>query len=179
MKPIVIALVGNPNCGKTTLFNRLTGKQQEVGNWSGVTVEKKKGYFSVEDQVIEVIDLPGCYHYSSNNTENAIDERITHQYLASREAALIINIVDATNLERHLYLTVQLLEQDTPVIVVLNMMDAASKQNISIDNTILAKQLGCPVIPIIAVKGVGIIDLKQAILHYCKPPSTEIKTLKL
>ncbi len=163
--PVVAALVGNPNIGKTTLFNRLTGKQQEVGNWCGVTVEQKRGYFKFDDQLIEVVDLPGCYNCFST-VESAIDERITHDYLSAKEANLIVNVVDATNLERHLYLTLQLLERKLPVIVALNMMDAAKKQGITINIETLAKRLGCPVIPLVAIKGQGLQVLKAAICEY-------------
>lgn len=162
----VVALVGNPNIGKTTLFNRLTGKQHEVGNWCGVTVEQKRGCFKKEGaSLIEVVDLPGCYNCFST-VESAIDERITHDYLSSKEAELIINVVDATNLERHLYLTLQLLERGLPTIVALNMMDVAKKQGIKINIEMLAKRLGCPVISLVALNGQGIQDLKEAIYHY-------------
>jgi ferrous iron transport protein B len=162
VKPLIVALVGNPNCGKTTLFNGLTGKQQAVGNWCGVTVEKKKGFFSKENIRVEVIDLPGCYQYTAD-LESALDERITYEYLASGEADLIVNVVDATHLERHLYLTLQLLEHNTPVIIALNMMDAAHKQNINIDVAALTKRMGCPVVPLTAIKKQGIEELKQKI----------------
>ncbi len=175
MKPLVVALVGNPNCGKTTLFNNLTGKQQEVGNWCGVTVEKKKGFFSKKNIRIEVIDLPGCYYYAPA-LESALDERITYEYLSSNEADLIINVVDATNLERHLYLTLQLLERGIPVIVALNMMDAARSQNIDIDTATLAKQLGRPVVPLAAVKKQGIEELKQKIYQHRVALKTESDT---
>lgn len=163
--PVVVALVGNPNIGKTTLFNRLTGKQQEVGNWCGVTVEQKRGCFKQADQLIEVVDLPGCYNCFST-VESAIDERITHDYLSAEEANLIVNVVDATNLERHLYLTLQLLERKLPVIVAVNMMDSAKKQGITINIETLAKHLGCPVIPLVAINGQGLQDLKTAIRQY-------------
>lgn len=162
MKPLTVALVGNPNCGKTTLFNSLTGKQQEVGNWCGVTVEKKKGSFSKKNVQIEVVDLPGCYQYTSF-LENALDERITGEYLLSGEADLIVNVVDATHLERHLYLTLQLLERNLPVIVALNMMDTAHNRKINIDVVALTKRLGCPVVPLTAIKKQGIEELKRKI----------------
>jgi len=165
MNAVVVALLGNPNCGKTTLFNHLTGKQQEVGNWCGVTVEKKRGWFIRENISVEVMDLPGCYHYSAT-VESALDEQITHQYLASNQAELIINVVDASNLERHLYLTLQLLEKGIPVIVALNMMDEAEQRGIVVDTTSLAKRLGCPVVPMVAKKSQGIEVLQELILQF-------------
>lgn len=165
MHSVVVALIGNPNCGKTTLFNGLTGRRQRVGNWSGVTVEEKRGQYTEGCVQVEVVDLPGCYSVVST-PETAMDERITHQYLLSNEADLFINVVDATNLERHLYLTLQLLERGVPVIVALNMMDSADKQEITIDVQTLAKQLGCPVVPLVAVKEQGIAALKKIILHH-------------
>src|SRR5689334_13618182 len=126
MKPRIIALVGNPSCGKTTLFNGLTGGQQCVGNWSGVTVEKKRGYFQEQNTLIEVIDLPGCYQWISDTREKlstqdkAMDEHITYEYLLSGKIDIVINVVDATHLKRHLYLTLQLLEYGFSVIVALN-----------------------------------------------------------
>ncbi len=162
MKLWTVVLVGNPNGGKSTLFNALTGSHQEVGNWCGVTVEKKRGWFQIGDGSVEVLDLPGCYHISPD-PESPIDEQITAQYLESNEADLLVNVVDATNLERHLFLTLQLLEKGKPVIVALNMMDAAKKQNIHIDVQALAKRLGCPVVAMIAVQGQGIKVIKEMI----------------
>ncbi len=169
MKPthLRVALIGNPNSGKSTLFNALTGKHQEIGNWCGVTVEKMRGWYTSGEETVEVIDLPGCYQYLATE-DSAADERITAGYLASNEADLIVNVVEATNLERHLYLTLQLLEQGFPVIVALNMMDTAAKEGIDIQVDALAKRLGCPVIPMTAAKKRGIIELQTAILAYAK-----------
>ena len=124
-----IALAGNPNCGKSALFNAFTGIRQTTGNWPGVTVERKEGHFSLDGQAIRVIDLPGIYSLDAAS----LDERVTSDYLLSREADVIINVVDASNLERNLYLTVQMLEMNVPVIVALNMKDVARKQGIRID----------------------------------------------
>ncbi len=165
-----IALVGNPNCGKTTLFNCLTGKQAEVGNWSGVTVEQTQGGFTQAGIHVQVVDLPGCYQYSFSAT-NAIDEQITAEYLASKKADLIINVIDATTLKRHLYLTLQLLERGLPVVIALNMMDAAAAQGIKIDLAILAKDLGCPIIALAALKGEGVVELKAEIIRIQNDPS--------
>jgi ferrous iron transport protein B len=175
MKSLIIALVGNPNCGKTTLFNGLTGKRQWVGNWPGVTVEKKQGQYFEGDVPIEVVDLPGCYN-ASVSTENPLDERITQEYLLCHQAELIVNIVDATHLERHLYLTLQLLEKGLPVIVALNMMDAAQDQKIYIDAKALSNRLGCPVVPLVAIKEQGITELKKMILQYSASPILTSKT---
>lgn len=171
MKSLKVALIGNPNSGKTTLFNALTGKHQEVGNWCGVTVDKKWGRFQSSETGVEVVDLPGCYHISPA-TQRAIDEQITTEYLASSKVDCIINVVDATHLERHLYLTLQLLEQGFPVIVALNMMDIAEKQNIHIDVAVFSQMLGCPIIPLAAAKNQGISTLKQAVLEYPSSSST-------
>ncbi|WP_419419554.1 Fe(2+) transporter permease subunit FeoB [Legionella sp. D16C41] len=157
-----ILLVGNPNCGKTTLFNALTDDNQKVGNWPGVTVEKKTGLFQVNDEKIEVTDLPGIYSLNSSVTASQ-DEQITAQAILSMPADIIINIIDACHLERHLYLTSQLLELGKPVIIALNMVDIAKQRGISIDLSVLAEQLNCPVVAIQAHKKIGMAALQQAI----------------
>jgi ferrous iron transport protein B len=162
----VIALAGNPNCGKTTLFNALTGARQRVGNWPGVTVEKKCGSFSVDQKVMEAVDLPGIYSLTQTSATAALDERIACDYLLASHANIVLNVVDASNLERHLYLTMQLLEMGAPVIVVLNMMDVARQRKIKIDVDALTAQLGCPVVCVEANSGEGIYELKQAIARY-------------
>jgi ferrous iron transport protein B len=164
MTASVIALVGNPNCGKTTLFNALTGARQRVGNWPGVTVEKKTGQFEHAGQSIEVVDLPGTYTLGSPELDGALDERIAQAFLAAGTARLIVNIVDASNLERNLYLTVQLLEMHLPVVVALNMMDVASDRRMRIDAERLAHRLGCLVVPIVASRKRGIETLKDAVV---------------
>ena len=146
-----IALAGNPNCGKTTLFNALTGSHYTVGNWSGVTVEKKEGYCSD----MNIIDLPGIYSLSTGNCE----EVIARDYLINERPDLILNIVDATNLERNLYLTLQLVNTNIPVVIALNMTDVLVKNGISIDIEKLKKRLGIPVVAISALKGIGIEKL--------------------
>jgi ferrous iron transport protein B len=173
----IIGIVGNPNCGKTTLFNVLTGSKQYVGNWAGVTVEKKTGEYTFENQHIECVDLPGTYSLESSDDNVSLDEKIARDYVASREADLIINIVDASNIERNLYLTAQLIEMRVPMLVVLNMMDAVKRRGIKIDLELLAKQFGCPVVAISAATKQGIPALKtfinQAVIS--KPiPKTEI-----
>ncbi len=142
------ALVGNPNCGKTTLFNALTGSTAHVGNWPGVTVDKKEGYCNIGEEKVAIIDLPGIYSLSPYTPE----EVISRNYILDEKPFGIINIVDATNLERNLYLTTQLLETDVPVIVALNMMDEVERVGDSIDEVALEEALGVPVVKISALK---------------------------
>lgn len=161
-----VALVGNPNGGKTTLFNALTGARQRVGNWPGVTVERKSGFFVDSANTVEVIDLPGIYSLNLASETSAIDERIACDFILNRKADVVVNIVDASNLERHLYLTIQLLEMGVPVILALNMMDVARSRQISVNLQKLTTQLGCPVISLEANKGYGVKELKQAIIQF-------------
>ena len=163
MKTCTIGLIGNPNAGKTTLFNQLTGARQRVGNWAGVTVERKEGSFNTAQQQVRLIDLPGTYSLTTLAQQSSLDEQIACHYILSNDADLLINVVDASNLERNLYLTVQLLELGVPCIVALNMLDIAENQRISIDTQALAKRLGCPVIPLVSTRAQGIDALKQAI----------------
>lgn len=148
---VTIALAGNPNSGKTTLFNNLTGQSQYVGNWPGVTVEKKEGKLR-SNKEIHIIDLPGIYSLSPYTPE----EIVSRDYLLHQSPGVILNLVDATNLERNLYLTTQLLEIGVPVVVALNMMDIVKKRGDSVDSAALAKNLGCPVMEISALKGEGL-----------------------
>ncbi len=155
-----IAIAGNPNCGKSALFNYLTGIRQTTGNWPGVTVERKQGKFNLsEKQPVTLIDLPGIYSLDALS----LDEQVTRQYLLSREADVVINVLDASNMERNLYLTVQLLEMGVPVVLALNMMDIAHKRGISIDLEMLSNKLGCPVVSIVAVNGKGVNELKSTL----------------
>ena len=158
-----VGVVGNPNCGKTTLFNVLTGSRQHVGNWPGVTVEKKTGEYTFAGKLIELVDLPGTYSLEAADDQVSLDEKVARDYVASKDADLIINIVDASNIERNLYLTSQLIEMRVPMILVLNMMDAVKRRGIKIDCDFLAGQLGCPVIPITASTKEGIHSLKTQI----------------
>lgn len=157
--PTTLALVGNPNCGKTTLFNALTGMRQTVGNWPGVTVDRLEGRMKTGDVEHTVVDLPGIYSFSALS----IDETIAREYILNERPAVVVNIVDATNLERHLYLTAQLLEMKVPVVVALNMMDVARQRKLRIEVEHLARHLDCPVVPVVASKGRGIDDLRAAI----------------
>ena len=137
-----VGVVGNPNCGKTTLFNALTGARQHDGNWPGVTVEKKTGEYSFDHKLIELVDLPGTYSLEAADDQVSLDEKVARDFVASQQADLIINIVDASNLERNLYLTSQLIEMRVPMILVLNMMDAVKQRGIKIDADFLARFLG-------------------------------------
>ncbi|WP_422447989.1 Fe(2+) transporter permease subunit FeoB [Endozoicomonas sp. ALB091] len=163
MKKHVVAIVGNPNCGKTTLFNALTGARQRVGNWPGVTVEKRSGFYTFADNAIEVVDLPGTYCLDVVDSDVSLDEKVARDYILKREADLIINILDASNIERNLYLTTQLLDMGAPVIVVLNMMDVAREKGMDIDIDKLAEELGCPVLSLVASKSGNIKAFLQNI----------------
>jgi len=156
-----IALIGNPNCGKTTLFNVLTGSNQKVGNWPGVTVEKKFGYFTLENESIELVDLPGIY--SLEQDYSGIDEKIAQDYLEQSDINLIINIIDATNIERSLVLSQQLMDSGIPMLLVMNMLDVAEQQGIAVSTNTLANKLQLPVIEMIASKKQGIDELRNAL----------------
>mgnify|MGYP000950714392 CR=1 FL=1 len=188
MKNITIGLIGNPNSGKTTLFNQLTGARQRVGNWAGVTVERKEGNFTTTDSVVRLVDLPGTYSLTTISSQTSLDEQIACHYILSGEPDMLINVVDAANLERNLYLTLQLLELGIPCIVALNMLDIAEKQGIRIDMDALSARLGCPVVPLVSTRGRGIPALKLAIdrhpgnravepVHYAKPLLREAESL--
>ena len=154
---ITIALAGNPNCGKTTLFNKLTGANQRVGNWPGVTIDKKTG--KVRGHDIEVVDLPGIYSLSPYSPE----EIVSRNFLLKESPDAVINIVDATNLERNLFLTLQVIDVGVPTVIALNMMDQVEKFGDKIDVEKLSRDLGCAVVPISAIKGEGIQDLIAAV----------------
>jgi ferrous iron transport protein B len=164
MKEITIALAGNPNCGKTTLFNALTGSRQRVGNWPGVTVEHLEGECRHNDVKIRVVDLPGIYSFSAYS----VDEKVSREYILKEKPDVVVNILDATNLERNLYLTTQLLEMRVPVVVALNMMDMAKQRKIQIELEHLEKYLGCPVVPLVASRREGLDRLKETILSVAR-----------
>lgn len=151
------ALAGNPNSGKTTLFNGLTGSTAHVGNWPGVTVDKRDGLYKKCAEPISIIDLPGIYSLSPYTPE----EVIARNYILDEKPDCVINIIDATNLERNLYLTTQIMEIDVPVVIALNMMDAVVKQGDAIDEKALEKKLGVPVVAISALKGEGLAELME------------------
>ena len=165
-KLLTIAIAGNPNCGKTALFNALTGARQRVGNWPGVTVEKKEGYFELGDRQIRLVDLPGTYALFAN----AEDERAAVDYLLSREASLIINIVDATNLERNLFLTSQLADMKIPMVIAVNMMDIAENRGIQLDLDELSDFYGVPCIPLSAVSEKSVTNFISQMGHVLASP---------
>ncbi len=164
---IRIALAGNPNCGKTTLFNALTGSNQFVGNWPGVTVEKKEGKLKKHDDVI-ITDLPGIYSLSPYTLE----EVVARNYLIGERPDAILNIIDGTNLERNLYLTTQLTELGIPVVVAINMMDIVKKNGDKINTEELSRQLGCKIVEISALKGTGVMEAAEAAIDAAKNSKT-------
>ena len=155
-----IALAGNPNSGKTTLFNALTGSNQFVGNWPGVTVEKKEGKLKKHNGVT-ITDLPGIYSLSPYTLE----EVVARNYLIGERPDAILNIVDGTNLERNLYLTTQLTELGIPVVIAINMMDVVKKNGDKINIEELSRVLGCKIVEISALKGTGIMDAAEAAIE--------------
>ncbi len=159
---ITVAFVGNPNCGKTTLFNALTGASLKTANWPGVTVEGKEGFYNFDGHLMELIDLPGTYSLTSYTME----EEVTRSLVFSNEADVIVDVVDASCLERSLYLTLELLALKKPVVVALNMMDIVEKRGIEIDLHRLSETLGAPVIPISARKRQGLKPLMHAVYHH-------------
>ena len=158
-KPPVIALLGNPNSGKTTLFNNLTGSHQYVGNWPGVTVEKKEGECRFEGQKASIVDLPGVYSLTAYSP----DEVVARNFILDGDPDIVVNIVDGSSLERHLYLTLQLLEMGAPVVMALNMMDVVASLKHEIDIKELEEQLGIKVVPMAASKNEGTLDIKRII----------------
>lgn len=161
----VIAVVGNPNSGKTTLFNTLTGARQRVGNWPGVTVEKKTGDYACKGRRVEVVDLPGLYALDVREESAAMDEKIARDFILSGKADLVVAVVDAANLERNLYLVVQLLEMRVPLVVLLNMMDIVEERGFEIDAAKISERLGVPVIPVVATESQGIERLKPVLIR--------------
>ena len=160
-KQLVIALAGNPNSGKTTIFNELTGSHQHVGNYPGVTVEKKEGVYFYNGEKINIVDLPGTYSLSAYSLE----EQAARDFIAKEKPDAIVHIVDASNLERNLYLCVQLMEMGINLVVALNMMDMAKNRGIEIDTEKLSSLLSVPVIETVGRKGIGLDKSYQK-----KPP---------
>ena len=171
---IRFALAGNPNCGKTTLFNNLTGSTAHVGNWPGVTVDKREGTYKKCSEPIAIIDLPGIYSLSPYTPE----EVIARNYILDEKPDCVINIIDATNLERNLYLTTQIMEIDVPVIIALNMMDAVEKAGDSIDAKELEKRLKLPVVAISALKGIGVSELMERAYETAKSERKGVTVLE-
>ncbi len=158
-REITIALAGNPNSGKTTVFNNLTGARQHVGNWPGVTVEKKEGFCTYQKHRIRVVDLPGVYSL----TAYSLDEIIARDFVVDEKPDVVVDVVDASNLERNLYLTVQLLEMRAKLVVALNMMDVAESRGYKIDVIALSSLLGAPVVPMVAASNRGTTELLETI----------------
>ena len=166
MSEHVFAIVGNPNCGKTTVYNALTGARQRVGNWSGVTVERRSGHYHHQGLDVEVVDLPGTYCLDVVDDQVSMDERIARDFIIERKARLVLNVIDAANIERNLYLTTQLLDMGLPVVVVLNMMDVAADKGMVIDPKALSSALDCPVLTMVASKNEGLTELKDQLNAY-------------
>jgi len=162
-RAFTVAVAGQPNCGKSTLFNTLTGARQFVANYPGVTVEKRIGLFAHKGDRITLVDLPGTYSLTSYSLE----ERVARDFLLDESPDLVLNIVDASNLERNLYLTFQLLEMEFSLVVALNMMDIANGRGIDVDPSRLSDELQVPVIPTIGNRGKGKRDLREAIWAAC------------
>jgi small GTP-binding protein len=160
-KQIVVALAGNPNSGKTTVFNNLTGARQHVGNWPGVTVEKKEGSCNFNRRNIKVVDLPGVYSLTAYSP----DEIVARNFIIEEKPDVVVDIVDASNLERNLYLAVQIMEMEVPLILALNMMDEAEAKRYKIDVEIISKEMGMPVVPMIANRNKGTLDLLAKIVE--------------
>lgn len=158
-KKLIIALAGNPNSGKSTVFNALTGAHQHVGNWPGKTTEKKEGTCKHGDFDVQVVDLPGTYSL----TAYSLEEIIARDYIIEEKPDAVIDVVDAANLERNLYLAIQILELNIPLVIALNMSDIADSRGLKIDTEMLAKGLkNTPVVPTVANKGKGIHELIHA-----------------
>jgi len=169
------ALVGNPNCGKTTLFNEITGSTQYVGNWPGVTIEKKEGKARKIQEDVKIIDLPGIYSLSPYSME----EIVARDYIVDEKPDVVINIVDATNIERNLYLSTQIMELGIPVVIALNMMDAVEARGDKIDVKLLEKNVGVPIVPIVASKGRGVKELMEKAIEIGNKINTKESNQKL
>ncbi len=167
---IKVALAGNPNVGKSVIFNALTGARQKVGNWPGVTVEKKEGICEYKGIKMQIVDLPGIYSL----TATSIDEKIARDYILNEKPDVVVNIVDASNIERNLYLTLQLIEMEANLVIALNKMDLAKSRGYKIDSRKLSIELGVPVVPMVAIRGEGIEELKKAIVFAAKNPKKPI-----
>lgn len=159
MAEITIALAGNPNVGKSTVFNALTGMRQHVGNWPGKTVERKEGQLTLGGRTITVVDLPGTYSLAARSPE----EQIARDFIVCERPDAVVNVLDAANLERNLYLTAQLLETGARLLLVLNMTDVATARGLILNPKALAAELGTPVIIMAASKGQGLAELKAAL----------------
>lgn len=168
-KQFTLALAGNPNCGKSTVFNALTGAHQHVGNWPGKTVEKKEGLCRYEDHEILVVDLPGTYSLSAYSLE----EVIARDYIIEEKPDVVVDVLDAANLERNLYLAVQILELGVPLVIALNMSDIADSRDLRIDMKMLSQGLkGTPIVSTTANKGKGLDELLQSAIRVAEARKT-------
>ena len=174
-RDVIVALTGNPNSGKTTVFNNLTGARQHVGNWPGVTVEKKEGFRTYAEYNIKVVDLPGVYSL----TAYSLDEIVARTFIVDEKPDLVIDVVDASNLERNLYLTVQLLEMGIPLVIALNMMDDADCRGYEINVAQLSKLLDTPVVPMIASCNTGTEELLREIVFVIENPHHQREALQI
>lgn len=156
MADLMIALAGNPNVGKSTVFNALTGMRQHVGNWPGKTVERKEGQLTLGEQTITIVDLPGTYSLNARSLE----EQIARDFIIHEHPNAVVNVLDVTNLERNLYLTAQLIEMEVPLVLVLNMLDMAAGRGLKLNPHALSSELGAPVVTMTASKGEGFPELK-------------------
>ncbi|HMP73167.1 MAG TPA: FeoB small GTPase domain-containing protein, partial [Kiritimatiellia bacterium] len=168
-----VALLGNPNTGKTTWFNRLTGLRQRTGNFPGVTVEKKTGHFDLPCHTVELLDLPGTYSLSARSPDEAVVVETLHgRFRDLPPPHAILCIADATNLQRHLFLVLQLIDHGLPLVLVLNMWDDAQRRGITLDPAHLSARLGCPVIPAVGTTGQGLPEIKAALARLADHPAT-------
>ncbi len=165
-REILVGLIGNPNVGKSSVFNRLTGAKQRIGNWPGKTVEKKEGWFRHRGFSVHVVDLPGVYSLSAIS----IDEAIARDFIVEEKPDVVVDIVDASNLERNLYLVLQLIELEANLVIALNKIDLAQSMGFEVDHEALSRELSIPVVPTIATKGYGIDELKDAIISSFENP---------
>lgn len=170
-KSLTIALAGNPNCGKSSIFNNLTGIRQHVGNWPGVTVEKKEGTCIYGSYAIRVVDLPGTYSLSAHS----LDEVVARNFIVTEKPDVVVNILDASNLERNLYLTIQMLEMELPLILCLNMIDLAESRGHKIDIAQLSGYLQVPVIPTVGHRNQGTHELLKGIVSFASSGANRAK----
>ena len=173
---LTVALAGNPNAGKTALFNAMTGVRQKTGNWPGVTVERKLGRYCFDGEWFTLVDLPGTYSLDATSP----DQLIARDAVLSGDIDVVVNVLDASNLERHLNLAVQLAEMQVPMVLALNMMDVAERQGITIDVAALGAAFGCEVVPVVGTTGRGIHDLEAAIARAAAsgtPPGLVVATV--
>jgi small GTP-binding protein len=164
---IVVALAGNPNSGKTTVFNNLTGARQHVGNWPGVTVEKKEGSCSANGYAISIVDLPGVYSLTAYSP----DEVVARNFIIDEKPDVVVDIVDASNLERNLYLAVQIMEMNVPLILAFNMMDEVERKRYTIDINTISKEMGVSVVPMVANRNKGTKELLNEIIRVAEKDS--------